>query len=94
MMLRLATFLFLAWFAGAASGEIPNVTQGAPGTLLGGPIEQRQGRLTHVAQFGPYLITETEGPGSEAGDHVHSCIWDLSNLFSPTKVIPIGNIGG
>lgn len=83
----------------AFSQTIENVTQGAPGTLINGPIDPDMGRLSTIEYLGGYVITIPENPGSEPGDHRLVKAWDLSNLNNPVAIAPInpdsdGHFGG
>jgi len=71
-----------------ADASVPNVQQGAPGTLLTGPVDPDMGRLAVITYLGGHIITVPETPGSEPADHQLTKAWDLSNPSNPQEVQP------
>lgn len=86
----LAAFLFSCFSVSVFAQGFPNTTQGAPGTLLQGPVAPEMGRTAIIEYIGGYIITWPEGPGSEAGDDLIVRAWDLSNPSSPREVRQFG----
>jgi len=73
----------------SAQVQIPNVRQGAPGTLLNGPIDSAMGRTAIIEFMDGYIVTIPETPGSEPGDHQTTKAWNISDPLNPFAQQPI-----
>ncbi len=72
-----------------AQVPIPNVQQGAPGTLLQGPVDPAMGRTAIIEFMDGYIVTIPETPGSESTDHTTVKAWNISDPANPFAQPPV-----
>jgi len=77
----------------ACAQTIPNIEQSSPGVLLSGPVDPDMGRLSVIHLLGGHIITVPETPGSEAGDHLLTQSWNISDPSNPSLTGSFGVTG-